>query len=602
MRSITRIWILILVTIACLPAIAIAQRERPVGESVISGRVVFADTGRPVRRATVKLYTDMKHSPKRTTVANVRGEFRFSEVAAGSYFVVAEAPGLLFPRSSFVINEFGISSDADVDHTRVTVDGKNSVRCEVRGVRAGSISGIITYADKEPVVNGRIVLFRRKNGVVVPFFSEAEQTNDRGMYRVDGLPDGEYFVGVMTGKISSDKLSRLEDKGVPTAFYPGVVSLSEAKAIQIQSGSEAEGISLTLADEPLRQISGVVKWRPNGTVVRSAALTLRRKDEPRVDLSLSSLFQTMSRDDNEDSGFFRDIGLISRAYPSFSEANEQGEWKFSDLPPGTYEVTAFGSPPRKDKKATTDPADVEDDGRRQEIDPNRVAFRKIEVTVADEDKKNITIELTEANRILGNVVCEEPTPVVVALMVDQRGGNELLMSIPRITNPDGTFIIENAPAGEVILDAHAPANRDLYVKSITLGSQDLWREPLVVSEGAEVSGVRITVGQGLATLTGRVQAQDDGSPAAGGGVLLIKSDSKLWHLRSARVVAMTNAAGEFRLKCAPGDYLLFSWPAGGEPLQSIEDFVRAQAATARPVSLQSKEEKQIELTVVRPRK
>ena len=602
MRSITRTWVLILVTIACLPAIAIAQQERPVGQSIITGRVIFADTGRPVRRATVKLYTNMKRSPQRTTAANVRGEFRFNEVVAGSYFVVAEAPGLLFPRASFVINEFGISSDTDVDQTRVTVDGKNSVRCEVRAVRAGSISGTITYADKEPVVNGRIVLFRRKNGVVAPFFSEEEQTNDRGMYRVDGLPDGEYFVGVITGKISAEKMSRLEGQGVPTAFYPGVVSVSEAKAVQIQSGSEAEGISITLADEPLRQISGVVKWRQNGTVAPGAALILRRKGEPKVELSLSSLFQTMSREDNEDSSFFRDIGVLSRAYPAFAETNEQGEWNFSDLPPGTYDLTAFASPPRKDKKATSDPADVEDDGRRPEIDPQRVTFRKIELTIADEDKKNVTIELTEANRILGNVVLEGSEPVVVALMVDQRGGNELLASIPRPTNPDGTFIIENAPTGEVLLDAAAPTVRDMYVKSITLGSQDLWREPLVVNEGAEVSGVRITVGQGLATLTGRMQAKDDGSPAAGGGVLLMKSDPKLWHLRSSRVIAMTNAAGEFRLRCAPGDYLLFAWPAGGQPLQSIEDFVRAQAATARPISLQSKEEKQIELTVVKPRK
>jgi len=293
---------------------------------------------------------------------------------------------------------------------------------------------------------------------------------------------------------------------------------------------------------------------------------------------------------------------VSRAYPPMTETNEQGEWTFPDLPPGTYELTAFASPPRKDKKLTSDPADVVDDAARPEIDPQRVVFRKIELTIADEDKKNVTIELTEANSILGNVVVEGSGPVVVALMVDQRGGNELLASIPRPSNPDGTFIFESVPAGEVILDANAPASRDMYVKSIMLGGQDLWREPLVVSEGAEVSGVRITVGQGLATLTGRMQSKEDGSPVASGGVLLIKSDPRLWHLRSARVVAMTNAAGDFRLKCAPGDYLLFAWPAGGEPLQSIEDFVRAQAATARPISLQSKEEKQIELTVARPRK
>ena len=261
MRSITPIWILILVTFACFPAIGIAQQTPPTGDSTIMGRVIYADTGRPVRRATVRLYTDMKRNPKRATAANVRGEFRFTDVAAGSYFVIAEAPGLLYPRSSFTINEFGIGSDTEVDHTRVAVDGKNSARCEIRVVRAGSISGTISYADKEPVVNARIVLFRRKNGVVVPFFSERQATNDRGMYRVEGLPDGEYFLGVVTGILTAVRIGRSDENGIPAAYYPGVVDLAEAKPIQIQSGSEVDGISISLDDEPLRMISGVVKWR-----------------------------------------------------------------------------------------------------------------------------------------------------------------------------------------------------------------------------------------------------------------------------------------------------------------------------------------------------
>ena len=599
MRSITRIWILIPVIIACFPAIATAQEE-PAGQSTITGRVIFADTGRPVRRAAVRLYTDVKRRPKRATAANVRGEFRFTDVAAGSYFVVAEAPGLLFPRSSYVINEFGIGSDAEVDHTRVTVDGKTAARCEIRVVRAGSISGTITYADKEPVVNGRIVLFRRKAGVVAPIFSESEATNDRGMYRIDGLPDGEYFVGVVTGKLTAVKINRPDEKGIPTAYYPGVVNLSEAKPIQIQSGSEAEGISITLDDEPLREISGVVKWRQSGKVVPDAGLSLRRKNEPKVDLSIGTLMQASSSDDNEDGGFFRDISLVAKSFPPLVQTDAQGEWTFPDLPPGTYELTAFASPPRKNKTQKTDAPEAEDETR--EMDAKRVVFRKIEVTISDEDRKDVTIELTEANTILGNVVVEGSEPVVVAITMDQRGGSEILMIAPRSSNPDGTFMIESVPTGEVILDAIPPRYPDLYLKSITLGSQDLLREPLVVSEGAEVTGVRITLGQGLATLTGRLQTKDDGAPATGGGVLLIKSDPKLWHLRSSRVFAMTNATGEFKLRCAPGDYLVFAWPAGGQPLQAIEDFVRAQAATARTISLQSKEEKQIELTVVRQRK
>ncbi|HEU4432982.1 MAG TPA: carboxypeptidase-like regulatory domain-containing protein, partial [Pyrinomonadaceae bacterium] len=452
MRSITLISIVTLVALACFPGIAIAQQEVPVGQSTITGRVIYADTGRPVRRATVRLYTDMKRGPKRATAANVRGEFRFTEVVAGSYFVVAEAPGLLFPRSSFVINEFGIGSDTEVDHTRVTVDGKNAARCEIRVVRAGAISGTITYADKEPVVNSRIVLFRRKGGTVVPFFAEALPTNDRGMYRIDGLPDGEYFVGVVTGRIAAMKVSRLDDVGVATSYYPGVVDVSEAKPIQIQSGSEVEGISITLADEPLREISGVVKWRQNGNVMPNAALVLRRKNEPKVDLSLVTMIETMSREDGDDNGgFMRDLGLLSKSFPPVAEADQHGEWRFIDLPPGTYEITAIASPPRKDKAPKTDGRETEDEGSSRGVDPKRVVFRKIEVTITDEDRKNVTIELSEAGSILGTVEFEGSEPQVVAITLDQRGGNEILMSIPHGSNPDGTFMIETVPSGEVIL-------------------------------------------------------------------------------------------------------------------------------------------------------
>jgi hypothetical protein len=162
-------------------------------------------------------------------------------------------------------------------------------------------------------------------------------------------------------------------------------------------------------------------------------------------------------------------------------------------------------------------------------------------------------------------------------------------------------MLEGISAGDVRLDVDF-LGQDVYLKSITNGGQDLMREPLRVNEGVEVTGVRITLGKGLATLKGRVQLKEDGTPAAGAGVLLMQADPKLWHLQSSRCFANTDATGGFAVTCAPGDYLVFTWPAGGPPLEAVEDFIRAQAATARTISLQSKEEKQIELTLVRPRK
>ena len=552
-----------------------------------------------MRRATLKLYTDLKLNAARTTAANIRGEFRFSEVAAGTYFVVAEFPGALFPRSSYVANEFGIGSDTEMEPSKVAVDGKNSIRCEVRVVRAGSIRGTFTYADGEPVLNARLALFRRKNGVVVPYFGEPVTTNDRGMYRIDGLPAGEYFVGVVAGKVSASAGRRIEDGNMPTAYYPGVANISEAKVIQIEPGSDVAGVSITLDDNPLRQISGVVKWRRDGTVAAGASVILRRKDEPAFDLSLWTLYESMGRESEDETGsFVKDVRLLSNSFPPFFDTDKTGEWKFVDLPPGTYLITAFAE--RTRISATGDGAAGGSSG--SDNDSRHVVFKQTEITITDEDQKNITIELPEGNRVLGTVTVEESEKIKVSILVDQKGGNELLMSVPRFSKDDGTFILEGIPSGEVMLDADVSGFRDFYLKSITLGGRDLLREPLVVNEYSEISGVRIAIGKGLATLTGRVQFKDDGSPSVGGGVLLVKADSKLWHLRSSKRFAMTNAAGEFKVSCAPGDYLVFTWPAGAQPWQTIEQFVRMNAATARTVSLQSKEEKQIELTLSRPRK
>jgi hypothetical protein len=292
--------------------------------------------------------------------------------------------------------------------------------------------------------------------------------------------------------------------------------------------------------------------------------------------------------------------LLSHSFPPYVETNKTGEWKFIDLPPGTYVVTAFAERRAEQRTATSDaPGEVRSSG--PDSTSRHIAFQQTEITITDQDQKDITIELPEGNRILGTVTVEGSEKMKVAILVDQKGFNELLLSVPRQSKQDGTFILEGIPSGEVILDADVSGFRDSYLKSITLGSQDLLREPLVVTQDSEITGVSINIGKGLATLSGRVKFKEDGSPSAGGGVLLVKADSKLWHLRSSTRFAMTNASGEFKVSCAPGDYLVFTWPAGAQPWQTIEQFVRMNASTARTVSLQSKEEKQIELTTAKPK-
>jgi hypothetical protein len=190
---------------------------------------------------------------------------------------------------------------------------------------------------------------------------------------------------------------------------------------------------------------------------------------------------------------------------------------------------------------------------------------------------------------------------VIRLTVTAEGKSDFFLSLRHRSNSDGTFLLRGLPAGDLRLGADFYGRGDLYLKSITFGGQDLSRESLRVNEGAEITGVRITLGKGLATLKGRLQLKN-GAPAAGAGIFLVNRDPKLWRSHSARIYANSNATGEFTLKCPPGDYLVFTWPAGGQPLQEVDDFVRSQAATARTISLESKDEKVIELTLPGPPK
>jgi hypothetical protein len=302
----------------------------------------------------------------------------------------------------------------------------------------------------------------------------------------------------------------------------------------------------------------------------------------------------------------RDMMLMTMVLPPLAEVNDRGEWHFEELPPGTYILTAYASLAKK-KPAAKSGTDYDPAASEDLLDDARFAHKQIELTVDQEDQTDVTIEMTEGARILGTVTISDgsaPPQLPISVEADHKADHktEFLMSLPRFSKPDGTFLVEGVSAGEARLDVEIFGRNDLYLSSITLGAQDLMREPLRVTEGAEIAGVRVTIEKGLATLTGRVQWAEDGSPAAGAGVLLVRADRKLWHLRSSRCFENADPSGAFALKCPPGDYLAFTWTAGGQPLEAIGDFLRSNAATARRVSLQSKEEKQIELTVSRPRK
>ena len=598
---------MILVVLCLLTATTVkgfqSKQGRPTGDSIVKGRVIFTDNGRPVRRVSIQLFRDLNHPAVRTTVSNTRGEFRFAGVAAGSYFVVPEGSGIVSHLSVFEINEFGLGGTS-FQPVQVVVDGKNEKRVEVQAVRGASISGTITYSDKEPVKDARLTLFHRNGHAIIPVFPPPGLTNDRGMYRIDGLPAGDYFIGISDQRPS---LKPMDPSPITNAYYPGVSNFSDAKPIHVEAGASATGINISLSEDRLREISGTVKWRQSGKPISGAVVTLRKKDEPKVGMEFSELMNMISaRDRGEDDPPFRSIGFAMLTAPALVEVQGKGEWKFSELSPGDYVLTAYARfPPRESEEETDELASSEGPNPAESVELvaiERMVYRQIELTVGEEDLEDLVLDVSAGGRMSGVVIGEGAADEQVFVGFKPKESPDLLSRLNvQAIGANGSFLLDGISSGELQLNVEVIANSSLYVKSITAGSRDLMRDSLRVDDDTEITGVRITLGKGLATVNGKVLLKD-GTPAAGNRVLLLRTDPKLWHLRTARLFAMTNHAGEFVVRGAPGEYMVFAWSGATQAAPTIEALVKSQAATVRRITLQPNDEQKIEFTITPPEK
>jgi Carboxypeptidase regulatory-like domain len=197
------------------------------GTATISGLVTLK--GEPARGVTVRLVDqgprfDNRHSAP----TDEKGRFILAHIAAGKYWISARAPGYV-SQGDDGWGRYGQSLD-------VSEGGKiENISLEIK--RGGMITGRITDSQGAPVIERDIGLLKfDKDGIPQHFsfstdgMSDMFRTDDRGAYRIFGLPEGRYLVGVVRSQI----------------FYPNVTSVSEAKVIEVTEGSEATNIDIIL--------------------------------------------------------------------------------------------------------------------------------------------------------------------------------------------------------------------------------------------------------------------------------------------------------------------------------------------------------------------
>jgi len=584
-------------------AIATPSPEPTPPKATVRGKAVYDDTGRPIRRASVILASQNNtYRIGVTSVTDMDGNFEFKDVVAGTYIFIVNSPGLITP--------YGYANDVNIDipskvndklfevfreeFTVVTVEGTKDVKVDVRAKRGGAISGRVTYADGDPAVNITINILRKnkeKTSRVITGLSIESiigiKTDDRGMYRVAGLPPGDYFVVANEPVTHTDKSASSDSEfetifgaggSMLLTFYPGASTKEEATPITLTAGQEQTETNISLPERGLYKIRGTVIARSDKRPLKGFNVTLKRKDKLS---SLNALGPSSERLNTDTTG-------------------EDGSWSFKDLPEGAYTIKVESSYEYEEQATKTDSG-------KEPKRKKRLSGKTQEIKILSGDVTDVLIELSDGGRITGTVVMGNGKPVTNFLpatikakpLVDDAEDEEDSYPYYRekytgYVDDKGNFSIEGLPSGPVNFDVSV--REEVYVKSIMANGIDVTNSPLNLMEGADVQNVQIVLGDDMATLKGVLRSAGD--KPANMAVMLIPTNQAKWKARSSidsYKGDVPKQNGEFSIKAAPGEYFIVFVPMTTSSVIT-STWLKERTANAQRITLAANATQTVTLT------
>lgn len=545
------------------------QTYAQAARSTVRGRVVYADTGNPVRRAQVFLQNAATGEQAGQTVTDVKGEFVINHLPAGRYFVAADAPNLIdpsvIPRQGVDTHLLDLAESQEL-LTEVELDGNRSADLVIRARRGGAITGRVTSEDDEPVAGAQLKLFRLRQGELARVAAtwqvlDADMkfltTDSRGVYRIAGLLPGEYIVRASESDLGGGPVGEegdaYGDGSLVVAYFPSAVAVKDAAPVRVYEGRDTDKVDIRIPERPTRKLGGVVTLKRGGRALGATEITVSRKDE----------------------GAYRPLGFVDES----ARTDVDGRWEVAGVPDGEYVVTV--------QAAISFVSDGSGGTRSVQVAPLRR-----EVVVNGGDLTDLKFELEEGSRISGTASVEGGKALPERLWVEAlRNGEEVDTAFVR---DDGRFEFDNVPAGDIRLRVSGFPEDRFYAKSLTLNQKNLMQEPVRVGAGASVEGVRVVLSSDLITVKGLALSRRDGtSPLAGAFVVLVPSDERVRRASAARPrVVRADAKGRFETAAGPGEYLLVALPAQAPLRRSIkidEEFIRRSRATLTRVTLKAGE-------------
>jgi hypothetical protein len=524
------------------------------GSASISGVVLVAgDRPQPARRAQVTISSAVIGG-SRAVLTDDTGRFQFTRLPQGRYALSAA-------KAAFLNDSYG-ASRVGRPGTPITLgDGQAIGDITLTLVRGAVIAGVVRMENGEPAADATVQVLRyntvsgerrlQSYGGAGP----NRRTDDRGAYRVYGIPPGEYVVAasqrsgggsarVITAadvREARQLVARQPPSTTPPAestgrprmvapapmFYPGTPDLSSAVWIVVGPGEEKIGIDIPLRVVPTARVEGTVS---------SAVGPL----PPNVEIRIVSFSTTTGVTTP------LDINMLLPARPA-----PDGRFTFSGVPPGQYAVVATTRAVGRGRGAGAGPAEGG-------------LWGTAEISVSGENLSGVALTLQPGMSVSGRVVLDAAdaapalTGVRISLVPELSGTEVAAGRLSTQTDATGAFNLPGLTPGRYSFRALMPAGTTGWqLRSVAIGGKDIPDQTIELRGGSDLSGLSLSMTNRLGEITGKLQ-DPTGRPAPDYYVILFPADSAQWRSRLRRIFQTRPATdGRFTLRdLLPGDYRL----------------------------------------------
>ena len=469
MTSGNRVKLLIALVLTCSGIVSAQDNAKSKGGS-ISGKVTIANKGVAGVTVAVTMSGDALSGSglQFKAVTDDEGRFRISNLPPRAYFVWPLVP-------AFVVSE--ATGVYPLGKNVTVLEGEAAEEINFTLARGAVITGKVTDSTGRAVADEQVHIFPVRRDLrplvssIYPSINDI-RTDDRGVYRVYGLPGGAYKVAVGDPQFAAFT-STSGRRIYPQTFHPDITDEAKAEIVEVAEGGEANDVNITVA----RSVSG---FSASGRFVDAKS----GQGLPNVSFGLTILADSGTR------------GFIS--YRNVS--TKSGSFQIDNLAPGTYAVTVSGSSSSTYYGASD------------------------AVVIRDADVSDIEVKVHRGSTVSGNVVVEgiEDRSILAKLARAQlqaytlfEGNSVGTVVYGDINGVDGSFQLGPLRPGKLTIvlgSADRNITPEFALLAIDQNGVDK-SQGLQIKEGEDISGLRLVTGYGTGTIRGTVRVEGGALPA-----------------------------------------------------------------------------------------